>query len=162
MLLALTRSSKSHEIYCVDDIRYLIKRCSDFTFHYSKVTTAAKKRQIRPPLLYMNFNSNRNLRDCYFIGQYIQKTQNIRNGENQLLLGTISSDKAISTQTMSRWLVHVLTFAGIDTSTVQVIQQEKLHLLKLRYLMFQLRKHWKEDIVKKFTFQKYYCKEIME
>lgn len=146
----MTRSSKSHEVYCVDDIRYLIKRCSDFTFHYSKVTTAAKKRQIRPPLLYMNFNSNRNLRDCYFIGQYIQKTQNIRNGENQLLLGTISSDKAISTQTMSRWLVHVLTFAGIDTSTCTGHSTGKASTSKAKVL----------NVPTKETLERGYCQEI--
>ena len=45
------------------------------------------------------------------------RTQNIRNGENQLLLGTINPHKALSTQTISRWLAHVLSLAGIDKST---------------------------------------------
>ena len=43
MLLALTGSSRSHEIYCLNEIRYLIKRSSDFTSHFSKITKIAKK-----------------------------------------------------------------------------------------------------------------------
>ena len=46
---------------------------------------------------------------------HIPRTRNIRNGENQLLLGTINPHKAVSTQTISRWLVHVLSL--IDKST---------------------------------------------
>ena len=48
---------------------------------------------------------------------HIPRTRNIRNGENQLLLGTINPHKAVSTQTISRWLVHVLSLTGIDKST---------------------------------------------
>ena len=77
-------------------------------------------------------------------------------------MGTISSDKAISTQTMSRWLVHVLTFAGIDTSTCTGHPTGKALTSKAKVLNVPTKETLERGIVKKFTFQKYYCKEIME
>ena len=44
----------------------------------------------------------------------MKKIQKIRNGENQFFLAIISSHKASCIQT-TRWLVHVLSLAGIGT-----------------------------------------------
>ena len=57
----------------------------------------------------MNINSSKKLRVSY----HIEKTQKIRNRENELLLRTISPDNAVFTQSVSRCLVQVLILAGI-------------------------------------------------
>ena len=116
MLLALTGSARAHEI-CYLDICYLIRHSSAYSFHFLKTRKAARKNEITPPIKYLNFKSSKNLSVCHHIDLYIQRTQNIRNGENQLLLGKISSHKAVSTKTILRSLVHVLSLAGIDIST---------------------------------------------
>lgn len=53
---------------------------------------------------------------CFHNDQYIKKTNNIWNGENQLLLGAVSPHKVVSAQKISWQLVYILTLAGIDTS----------------------------------------------
>ena len=57
----------------------------------------------------MNINSSKKLRVSY----HIEKTQKIRNRENELLLRTISPHHAVFTQSVSRCLVQVLILAGI-------------------------------------------------
>ena len=60
MLLALTGSSRSHEI-CYLDIRYLIRHSSAYCFHFSKVTNTTKKRETRPPIKHLNFTSSKSI-----------------------------------------------------------------------------------------------------
>ena len=116
MLLALAESSRAHEI-CYLDTYYLTKHSSGYTFQFGKITKTVRRNKLRPPIKYKHFHTNENLCPCYHIDIYIEKTQNIRKGENQLLLATVSPHQAVTTQTVSRWLVDVLSLAGIDTST---------------------------------------------
>ena len=66
MLLALTRLSRAHEI-CYLDIRYLIRHSSGNTFHFNKLTKTTRKRNLRSPIKYMDFSSNKNLCVCFHI-----------------------------------------------------------------------------------------------
>ena len=59
MLLALTGLSRAHES-CYLDIRYLIKHSFGYTFHLNEITETARKGNLRQPMKYLNFNSNRN------------------------------------------------------------------------------------------------------
>ena len=86
IFLVLAGSARVHEIWCLD-IHYLIRHSSPYSSHFSKVTKTAKKNKIRPPIKY--------LRAFHHIDLNIQQSKNIRNGENQLLLGTISLHKAV-------------------------------------------------------------------
>ena len=53
---------------------------------------------LRPPLKYPNSTSTKiYVLATNYIDQYLEKTQKIRNGENQLLLSTISPCMAVST-----------------------------------------------------------------
>ena len=83
MLLALTGSSRIHKIWYLD-IRYLIKHISDNKFYFNKFTKTARKGNLGPPTKYLNFNSNKKLCVCCNIDQYLEKTQQIQNGENKL------------------------------------------------------------------------------
>ena len=75
MFLSLTRPSRAHEICCLG-IHHLIKRNSGFTFYFSRVTKTTRHNKLRPPIICLNFNSDRNLCVCYHIYLYIKKTQN--------------------------------------------------------------------------------------
>ena len=48
---------------------------------------------------------------------YIEKTQEYHKKESQLLLSAIEPHEAISTSTVSHWIIEVLGLAGIDTKT---------------------------------------------
>ena len=45
---------------------------------------------------------------------YINRTNNIRNGNDQLFISFVKPHGAVSTETVSRWLCNVLKLAGIN------------------------------------------------
>ena len=92
----------------------LTQSCTKFAFLKGDKNSKGQK-SIIPSIKYLDFTSSKNSYVCHHIDLYIQRNQN-RNGENELF-GTISLHKAVSTKIISRWLVHVLYLAGIDTST---------------------------------------------
>ena len=74
------------------------------------MTKIAKNGKLTTPVKFSNFSASKNLCACHHINLDIKKTQNIRNGENQLLFASVSPRKAVCTQTISRWFIHVLTW----------------------------------------------------
>ena len=48
---------------------------------------------------------------------YLKRTEVIREEKAQLLISFIEPHKVVSTSTVSRWLMNVLSAAGIDTNT---------------------------------------------
>ena len=120
----------------------------------------ARKNKIRPPKKYLNFTSSKNLCACWHIDLYIQRTQNIRNGENQLLLATITPLKAVSTQNISRRLKHVLYLAGIDTSTFKGHSARAASTSKAKTLGVPAKQILKRGHLSRYsTFQKHYSKD---
>ena len=94
--------------------------------------------------------------------QYLEKTQKIRSGENKLLLIKISPHKDVSTQTVSIWLVQVLTLAGTDTSTFT--GHSKRATSKAKALGVPTKEILKRGYCwsRSYTFQKYYQNEMIE
>ena len=66
------------------------------------MTKIAKNGKLRTHMKFLNFSVSKNLCACHHINLDIRKTQNIRNGENQLLFASVSPRKAVCTQTISR------------------------------------------------------------
>ena len=137
----------------------LNRQSSAYGFHFSKVTKTARKNKMRPPIKYLNFTS-RIICVCHHIDLYFQRTQNIRNRENQLLLGTIRPHKAVSTETISRWLVGVLYFAGtstfksLSTRAASTSEAKALGVPAKEILKRGPRFHYS-------TFEKHYCKGMI-
>ena len=162
MLLALTESSRAHEI-CFLDTRYLVRHSTAYMFHFSKLTKSARPGKVRPPIKFVSLPATKNLCPCHHIDLYLKKTENIRKGENQLLLATISPHEAVCTQTVSRWLVKVLSLAGVDTSTfkghsTRTASSSKAKALGVPTKEILRRGHWSRYS----TFQKHYYKEIID
>ena len=55
---------------------------------------------------------------CHHIGLHIERTKKYHKKESQLLLSLIEPHKAISTSTVSRWIIEVLGLVGINTETL--------------------------------------------
>ena len=55
---------------------------------------------------------------CHHIGLHIEGTKEYHKKESQLLLSLIEPHKAISTSTVSRWIIEVLGLVGINTETL--------------------------------------------
>ena len=89
--------------------------------------------------------------------------QKILNGENQLLLTSISPHKTVSIRTVSGWLVHVLTLAGIDTSTFKGHSTKGASTSKAKNLGVTTREILKRVYRSRSSaFQKYFRKDIIE
>ena len=54
----------------------------------------------------------------HHIGLHIERTKEYHKKESQLLLSLIEPHKAISTSTVSRWIIEVLGLVGINTETL--------------------------------------------
>ena len=110
MLIALTSSNRAHEI-CSLNIDFLVKHPKHYTFHFSKVTKTARQGKLRPPVELIQF-SEQNLCVCHRIDVYLERTEAWKKNEGQLLLSFISPHKFVTTQTVSRWIVEVLSLSG--------------------------------------------------
>ena len=86
-----------------------------YTFHFAKITKTARQRRLRPPVELKRF-PDKNLCVCHCIDVYLERTQPWRKNEGQLLLSFVETHQCITTQTVFRWIVEILTLSGIDTS----------------------------------------------
>ena len=98
----------------------------------------AKKGKPRPPIKFQILVPQKTC-VCHHIDLYTEKTLNIRNKENQFLFARNSPHKAVCAWTISR-LVHVLSSAGIVTSTLKVTEPGQLQHLRPNYRVCQPKK----------------------
>jgi len=85
---------------------------------------------------------------------------NLEKRETQLLLSFVKPHKAVSTSTISRWLVEILGLSGIDTSTftghsTRAASTSKAKILGVPTKEILKRGHWSKES----TFQIFYYKE---
>ena len=98
---------------------------------------------------------------CRTIDQYLDRTNSRRNRHSQLLLALVKPFKPVSTSTVSRWLVDMLSLAGIDTQTFKAHSTRSASVSKANTLGVSLteiikRGQWTTDS----TFRKFYNKDI--
>ena len=99
---------------------------------------------------------------CHCIDVYEERTKPWRkNDEGQLLLSYIEPHQCITTQSVSRWIVEVLTLAGIDTSTFTAHSTRSASTSKAKSQGISTkdilkRGHWSN----RSTFQKFYYRNI--
>ena len=159
MLIALTSSNTAHEI-CSLNINFLVKHPTHYTFHFTKITKTARQGKLRPPVELIQF-SDKNLCVCHHIDVYLERTEAWRKNEGQLLLSFISPHKFVTTQTVSRWIVEVLSLSGIDTSVFKAHSTRSTSSSKARLLGISTKEilkkgHWSKES----TFQKFYFRNI--
>ncbi|MEO0683599.1 MAG: tyrosine-type recombinase/integrase [Cyanobacteria bacterium J06649_11] len=161
-LLALTAASRVSEITNLD-INYLAKSSNLYTFTFSKLSKVWKKGKVAPVLTFKVFEEDSSLCVCRTIDQYLDRTKSRRNGHTQMLLGLIKPHKPVSTSTVSRWLVHFLASAGIDTNMFKAHSTRSASTSKASSVGVSLneivkRGQWASDS----TFKKFYKKDIIE
>ena len=119
------------------DIRYLVKHSSGYTFQFSRVTRTARRGKPRTPIKYCVFQDNKNLCVCHHIDLYLDRSKDWRNNEQQLLLSFVNPHKAVSTSTLSRWIVEVLKYSqALILQHLKVIPPGQLLPQKQRPLEF--------------------------
>ena len=161
MLLALTSAARASEV-CFLDTKYLVRHPSVYIFQFGRITKTARPGKPRKPIEFQHFNENRNLCVCNYIDLYIDKTKDIRGDESQLLISFVKPHKAVSTQTVSRWILEVLSQAGIDTKTFSGHSTRSASSSKAKARGVPIgeilkRGFWSQST----TFEKFYHKEIL-
>ena len=159
MLIALTSSTRAHEI-CYLDKNFLTKHTSVYTFHFAKITKTARQGRLRPPVELKSF-PDKNLCVCHCIDVYLERTKPWRKNEGQLLLSFVEPHQCITTQTVSRWIVEILTLSGIDTSIFKAHSTRSASASKASSQGISTkdilkRGHWSKGS----TFQKFYYRSI--
>ena len=116
MLLALTSAGRAHEITFLDK-NFLVKHHTKYVFFFNKPTKVSKPGKPRPPLKFPHFTEDLNMCVCHHIDLYLTRSAPWRKGQGQLLLSHINPHNAVTTSTVSRWVVEVLKLSGVDTET---------------------------------------------
>jgi len=115
-------------------------------------------------ILLLNFHiyKNKNLCVCFHIDLYLKGSVSWRSqGESQLLLSFVNPHKLVKPCTVSRWIIEVLSAAGIDTSTFKGHSTRSATTSKASSLGVPLKEiikrgHWSATT----TFERIYKKNI--
>lgn len=106
LLLALTSAARAHELSALD------LACS---WEFSLPTHVKTSRPGHPArkMFLPSFPDNPNICVVRTLAAYLERTRDLRKS-SQLLVSLIAPHKAISSQSVSRWLTRALRMAGIE------------------------------------------------
>ena len=115
MLLALGTAQRAQTLSLIrlENIRFDTK---GVTIMIDEVTKTSSINNPNPILYLPFFVQDENICIARCLKYYINLTREIRNDVKQLFLSINKPHKAITSQTISRWLKEVLSKSGIDTS----------------------------------------------
>lgn len=116
-MLALLTSQRCQTIrkFQIDFINLTDEKC---TFFINSVLKHSRKGHHQKPIELLAFSDNRTICVIDLLKEHIERTKNLREAVNtkKLLISFRKPFKAISKDTLSRWIKTVLRLAGIDTS----------------------------------------------
>lgn len=115
VLLALTTGQRMQTLIAID-IRNIVRvsDCIEIKIPAKLKTSKTKKKQ--PTLNIPTYKTDPRICVTSALEAYLQRTKEIRGEEQALFISFRRPYKAITTQTLSRWIKNVLTESGIDTS----------------------------------------------
>lgn len=70
-----------------------------------------------PPVILQGYPHDKSLCDYSYLTEYLKRTKPLRGKETQLFLSFTRPHKAISKETLSRWIRTVMSSAGIDVTS---------------------------------------------
>ena len=112
MLLALTSGQRAQTLHKlkIDDLE-ITKTKAEF-----RISGALKTKMKGSAVVSFKAYPERELCVVGLIDRYLERTKEIRDGEDQLLISFQKPHKAVSIDTVRRYLLTVLELSGIDTS----------------------------------------------
>ena len=161
MLIALTNAARAQSIHLISV--HNMKKCfKEYVFEYSGLL-----KQCRPgykfPVVHMRAHPpDRRLCIYVVVKEYLQRTEPLRNGSQSLLISYVKPHKAVSRDTVSRWIKQVLKLSGIDTDIFGSHSVRSAATSKAKLCAVPI-----EEIMKKAgwtnagTFGKFYEKDII-
>ena len=112
LLLALTSAARAHELSALD-LTYSLRK--EGSWEFSLPTHVKNSRPGHPArkFIFLAFPENPKICVIRSLIAYVDRTKGLRKS-TQLLVSFISPHKAISSQSVSRWLSRALRMAGIE------------------------------------------------
>ena len=114
LLLAILTGQRCQTLHLlnIEDMKLSDNKC---IFYVNSLLKQSKPGKHIAPIELIAFPDNKKLCVVDTIKAYLHKTENLRNGEKQLFISFAKPYKAISKDSLSRWIKHSLQEAGIDT-----------------------------------------------
>lgn len=115
MLLALLSGQRRQTLHALDinSMQLTLDKC---TFSISTLLKTSRIGHHLKPIEFLAFKPNTALCIVKHVTCYIERTRPLRGNQTQLLISYQKPYKAVSADTISRWLKTVLNLAGIDTA----------------------------------------------
>ena len=116
MLLALLTGQRGQALHLlkIQDLKFKQSKCI--------IVFSGKHKQSRPgfhtePAEILSFEKNPKLCLVSHLKSYLERTQELRDTVDQLLISYVKPHVPVSRQTLTRWVKAVLGNAGVDTET---------------------------------------------
>ena len=116
MLLSPTSVARASEVSFLY-VRYLVKYPSGYVFNFSKNTATSKNGKSTNPVKFALLEENKNLCVRHHVDLQLEKRKEWHDNESQLILSFVEPHEAVSTSTISRWIIAVLQLLGVDANT---------------------------------------------
>ena len=113
MLIALTLASRVQSIYLLD-IKNIRKCYSSYILHYSGLLKQTKAGVSNPVAELKAYPPDRRLCTVFVLKEYLRRTEILRGDVTCLFISYIKPHKAVTRDTISRWLRTVMENSGID------------------------------------------------
>ena len=114
LLLALTSAARAHELSSLD-LSYSLRKEGSWEFTLPTHVKTSRPGHPARKIFLPSFPENVKICVDRTLAAYVERTKMLRTS-SRLLVSFISPHKAISSQSVSRWLTRALRLAGVDTS----------------------------------------------
>lgn len=162
MLIALTNAARVQTIHLLS-VNSLSKESSAYVFHLKQVLKQSRPGFDNSVVRLKAYPPDRRLCVYTVLKEYLARTKDIREkSEGKLFLSYIRPYKAITRDTISRWVKLVMTRAGIDTSVYSSHSVRGASVSKAKQTVPVSEILKKAGWTRESTFTKYYDKEIKE
>lgn len=105
MLLALTSSARVHELIALNRGNVIMKQDS-WTFLLSSHVKNSRPNHPGRKISFLAYTDDPRICVVQYLREYVKRTADIRQNEQQLLVSYKAPHKAIGSQTLSRWLPY--------------------------------------------------------
>jgi len=162
MLLLLTTAQRKQTLLLLDTTKLHMTR-SSCVFQLTGLVKTSRTGDTKGTLVVKGYAPDRRLCIMFALHEYITRTKALRKEESQLFISYQRPCKAITTQTLSRWISTTMEKAGINTKVFKPHSTRSAAVSKADVRNVPIR-----DILQKAgwsntgTFAKYYKKKIIK
>ncbi len=160
MLCALVTGQRCQSLHLMN-LSTMDKSSSYYRFEISNLVKQSAPGRAQPVLMLPRFIADKSLCVYSVLEEYLQRTQTLRNNESQLFISFAKPHKKVTKDTIARWIKHVMSISGIDTSvfkphSTRAASTSKASQCSVPISQIMSAASWASDS----TFHKFYKKEI--